>query len=69
MELQTRPGEVLVGIHAIGVNSMEIDVGEGLSGFRFPLPHAMGSEGTGQAQEFLAGRTAFGKVIMTVEEH
>lgn len=40
--------EVLIQVHAVGVNHMEIDVREGRSGFQFPLPHVMGGECAGQ---------------------
>ena len=45
---QPRATEVLVRLHAIGVNHMEIDVREGRSGFDFALPHVMGGEAAGE---------------------
>ncbi|MFN0160911.1 MAG: zinc-binding dehydrogenase [Burkholderiales bacterium] len=53
------PDEVLVRLHAVGVNHMEIDVREGRSGFAFPLPHVMGGEGAGEIAAVGAAVTGF----------
>lgn len=42
------PGEVLIRLHAVGVNHMDLDVREGKSGYAFRMPHIMGSEGAGE---------------------
>lgn len=42
------PGEVLIRLHAIGVNHMELDVREGKAGYGFRMPHVMGGEGAGE---------------------
>ena len=41
------PGEVLVKIGASGVNHLDHDLREGVSGFGVTLPHVMGVEGVG----------------------
>ena len=53
------PAEVLIKVHAIGVNHMEIDLREGRSGFDFPLPHVMGGEGAGEIVAVGAGECGF----------
>ena len=53
------PGEVVIRLHAIGVNHMEIDVREGRSGFAFPMPHVMGGEGAGEIVATGAAVSAF----------
>ena len=45
---ETGPGQVLVRIHASGVNHLDHDVREGLSGMPHDLPHVLGSEGVGE---------------------
>jgi len=45
---QPRGTEVLMRVHSVGVNHMEIDVREGRSGFSFPFPHVMGAEAAGE---------------------
>jgi len=42
------PGEVLVKIGASGVNHLDHDLREGVSGFGVTLPHVMGVEGVGE---------------------
>lgn len=42
-----RPGEVLLDIHYIGVNHLDIDVREGVSGLPVALPHTLGTEAAG----------------------
>jgi NADPH:quinone reductase-like Zn-dependent oxidoreductase len=54
-----RDTEVLVRLHAVGVNHMEIDVREGRSGFDFPLPHVMGGEAAGEIVEMGAAVNGF----------
>ena len=41
------PGEVLVEVHYIGVNHLDVDVREGVSGLPVALPHTLGTEATG----------------------
>ena len=56
------PGEVLIRLHAVGVNHMDLDVREGKAGHAFRMPHIMGSEGAGEiaavgsaVSEFIVG--------------
>jgi len=41
------PGEVLIDIACIGVNHLDIDVREGVSGLPVALPHTLGTEAAG----------------------
>ena len=49
------PGEVLVKIGASGVNHLDHDLREGISGFELALPHVMGVEGVGEVVELGEG--------------
>lgn len=42
------PGEVLVRVRAAGVNHLDHDIREGISGFPAALPHVPGIEGAGE---------------------
>jgi len=48
-------GEVLVKIAASGVNHLDHDLREGISGFEVALPHVMGVEGVGEVVEIGEG--------------
>ena len=47
----TGPGEVLVKIGASGVNHLDHDLREGISGFEVDMPLVMGVEGVGEVVE------------------
>ncbi len=49
------PGEVLVKIGASGVNHLDHDLREGVSGFGVTLPHVMGVEGVGEVVDLGEG--------------
>ena len=49
------PGEVLVRLRAAGVNHLDHDVREGVSGFPVTLPHVPGIEGSGEVAELGPG--------------
>ena len=49
------PGEVLVRLHAAGVNHLDHDIREGIAGFPTPVPHVPGIEGAGEVAEVGAG--------------
>ena len=49
------PGEVLVRVRAAGVNHLDHDVREGVSGFPVTLPHVPGIEGSGEVAELGPG--------------
>jgi len=49
------PGEALVRIGAAGVNHLDHDIREGISGFPLALPHVPGIEGAGEIVELGAG--------------
>ncbi len=51
------PGEVLVRVRAAGVNHLDHDIREGISGFPIELPHILGEEGCGDVAEVGAGVT------------
>ena len=51
------PGEVLVRVRATGVNHLEHDIREGVSGFKAKLPHVPGPEGVGEIAELGPGVT------------
>ena len=52
------PGEAIVKIGAAGVNHLDHDVREGISGFPLALPHVPGIEGAGEVVEVGDGVTA-----------
>ncbi len=49
------PGEVLVRVRAAGLNHLDHDVREGVSGFPVTLPHVPGIEGSGEVAELGPG--------------
>ncbi len=49
------PGEVLIEMHASGMNHLDIWVRRGVPGHRFPLPLVLGSDGAGVVREVGAG--------------
>ncbi len=51
------PGEVVVRVKAAGVNHLDHDVREGISGFPVALPHVPGIEGCGEVVEVGPGVT------------
>ncbi|MFP6690284.1 MAG: alcohol dehydrogenase catalytic domain-containing protein [Alphaproteobacteria bacterium] len=51
----TGPGEVLVKIGASGVNHLDHDLREGISGFEVDMPLVMGVEGVGEVVELGEG--------------
>jgi NADPH:quinone reductase-like Zn-dependent oxidoreductase len=57
-----RPEEVLVRIHAAGLNHLDLWVRRGVEGHRFPLPLVLGCDGAGVVEEVgaAAGGVAVG---------
>ena len=53
------PGEVLIRTRAIGVNHVDIDVRDGISGRPIALPHIIGVDAAGEIAELGAGATQF----------
>ena len=49
------PGEVLVRVHAAGVNHVDIDVRNGISGMEGSFPHVMGVDAAGEVAKVGAG--------------
>jgi len=45
------PNEVLVRVHAIGLNRLDLFVAEGLPGVHYSFPHIVGSDGAGTVLE------------------
>jgi NADPH:quinone reductase-like Zn-dependent oxidoreductase len=46
-----RPHEVLVRIHSVALNRLDLFVIDGLPGFRCPFPHVVGSDGAGVVEQ------------------
>ena len=46
-----RPDDVLVRVHAVALNRLDLFVTEGLPGFACPLPHVVGSDGAGVVEQ------------------
>ena len=53
------PGELLVRVHAAGVNHCDTDLRRGLFGVESPMPHVMGVDAAGAVADVGAGVTAF----------
>ena len=54
------PGELLIRVHASGVNHCDTDLRRGLFGVESPMPHVMGVDAAGAVADVGAGVTAFG---------
>ena len=53
------PGEVLVRVHAAGVNHVDIDIRKGASGMAGNFPHIMGVDAAGEVAEVGDGVTSW----------
>ena len=53
------PGELLIKVHACGVNHCDTDLRKGLFGVESPMPHVMGVDAAGTVADAGAGVTAF----------
>ena len=53
------PGEVLVRVHAAGVNHVDIDIRKGASGMAENFPHIMGVDAAGEVAEVGDGVTSW----------
>tara|TARA_Y100001970_G_scaffold294368_1_gene451840 strand:+ start:24003 stop:25031 length:1029 start_codon:yes stop_codon:yes gene_type:complete len=53
------PGQVLVKIHASGINHLDHDLREGISGIDLNFPHVIGVEGAGEVAELGDGSNRF----------
>lgn len=51
------PGEVLVRVRAAGVNHVDIDIRNGISGMSLRFPHVMGVDGAGEVAKLGPGVT------------
>lgn len=45
------PDQVLIRVHAVALNRLDLLVAEGLPGVRYTFPHVVGSDGAGVVQE------------------
>ena len=55
------PGELLIRVHACGVNHCDTDLRRGLFGVASPMPHVMGVDAAGAVAAVGAGVTGFGE--------
>ena len=55
------PGELLIRVHASGVNHCDTDLRRGLFGVESPMPHVMGVDAAGVVADVGDGVTAFGE--------
>ena len=55
------PGELLIRVHAAGVNHCDTDLRRGLFGVASPMPHVMGVDAAGAVAEVGPGVTGFGE--------
>jgi NADPH:quinone reductase-like Zn-dependent oxidoreductase len=46
-----RPDDVLVRVHAVALNRLDLFVAQGLPGFASPFPHVVGSDGAGVVEQ------------------
>ena len=53
------PGELLIRVHASGVNHCDTDLRKGLFGVDSPMPHVMGVDAAGAVADVGAGVTAY----------
>ena len=53
------PGELLIRVHACGVNHCDTDLRRGLFGVASPMPHVMGVDAAGAVADVGAGVTGF----------
>ena len=53
------PGELLIKVHASGVNHCDTDLRKGLFGVDSPMPHVMGVDAAGAVADVGAGVTGF----------
>ena len=53
------PGEVLMRVHAAGVNHVDIDIRKGVSGMAGDFPHIMGVDAAGEVAEVGDGVTSW----------
>ena len=53
------PGELVIKVHACGVNHCDTDLRKGLFGVESPMPHVMGVDAAGEVAEVGAGVTRF----------
>jgi NADPH:quinone reductase-like Zn-dependent oxidoreductase len=51
--------EVLVRIHAVGLNRLDLWVAQGLAGVNYRLPHVVGSDGAGTVMEVGSSESGF----------
>jgi NADPH:quinone reductase-like Zn-dependent oxidoreductase len=54
-----RPGELVIKVHASGVNHCDTDLRKGLFGVESPMPHVMGVDAAGEIVEVGTGVTQF----------
>ena len=55
------PGELLIKVHASGVNHCDTDLRKGLFGVVSPMPHVMGVDAAGAVVDVGTGVTGFGE--------